>query len=224
MTFLHVAFLGGALAIAVPIVLHLMMRQQPKHLEFPALRFIKQREHANRRQVRLRHWLLLALRCARDRAVGAGAGAAEHRWPRACWAIRKRRWRRRWCSIPIRGCSIGSKTRPGSRSRRKRPQWLLPQLAAGERRGRGRLAQLGSAAFAVDLGAARQRIERLDASTMTQPLAAGAGSRRSSWCTRAKNRARKCTSSPICRAPPGRRRHARSSSANWPSCATSAST
>ena len=40
MTFLHVAFLGGALAVAVPIILHLIMRKQPTHLEFPALRFI----------------------------------------------------------------------------------------------------------------------------------------------------------------------------------------
>ena len=64
MTFLHVAFLGGTLAIAVPIVLHMIMRKQPKHLEFPALRFIKLRENANRRRVRLRNWLLLALRCA----------------------------------------------------------------------------------------------------------------------------------------------------------------
>ena len=55
MTFVHVAFLGGVLAIAVPIVLHLLMRQQPKHLEFPALRFIKRRESTNRRQMRLRH-------------------------------------------------------------------------------------------------------------------------------------------------------------------------
>src|SRR5215467_5097869 len=64
MTFLHVAFLGGTLAIAIPIVLHLVMRKQPKHLEFPALRFVKMREAANRRQVQLRHWLLLALRIA----------------------------------------------------------------------------------------------------------------------------------------------------------------
>src|SRR3990172_9691788 len=64
MKFLHIAFLGGALAIAVRIVLHLIMRQQPKHLEFPALRFIKERQTANRRQMRLRHWLLLALRSA----------------------------------------------------------------------------------------------------------------------------------------------------------------
>ena len=64
MTFLHAAFLAGGLAIAVPIILHLVMRKQPVHLEFPALRFIKLRENANRRQVRFRHWLLLALRCA----------------------------------------------------------------------------------------------------------------------------------------------------------------
>ena len=54
MTFLHAAFLGGTLAIAVPIVLHMIMRKQPKHLEFPALRFIKLRENSNRRRVRLR--------------------------------------------------------------------------------------------------------------------------------------------------------------------------
>ncbi len=64
MTFLHIAFLGGALAIAVPILLHLIMRQQPRYLEFPAMRFLKLRETANRRQMRLRHWLLLALRHA----------------------------------------------------------------------------------------------------------------------------------------------------------------
>src|SRR5438046_2967138 len=64
MTFLHVALLGGAAFVAVPIILHLVMRQQPRHLEFPALRFIKQRESANRRRLRLRHLVLLLCRCA----------------------------------------------------------------------------------------------------------------------------------------------------------------
>ena len=64
MTFLNLTLLGGAALIAVPIVLHLIMRQQPKHLEFPALRFIQQRQLANRRSLRLRHLLLLILRCA----------------------------------------------------------------------------------------------------------------------------------------------------------------
>jgi hypothetical protein len=62
MTFLNLAFLYGALAIAVPIVLHLIMRQKPKLLEFPALRFIQKRHDLNQRRLRLRHLLLLLLR------------------------------------------------------------------------------------------------------------------------------------------------------------------
>ena len=54
---------GGAF-LALPIVLHLVMRQQPKHVEFPALRFLRDRREANRRRLRLKHWLLLLLRCA----------------------------------------------------------------------------------------------------------------------------------------------------------------
>lgn len=64
MGFLTPALLAGAALIAVPIVLHLIMRREPRRLEFPALQFIRQRQHANRRRLNLRHWLLLALRCA----------------------------------------------------------------------------------------------------------------------------------------------------------------
>ncbi len=64
LTFLTPWLLAGAALVAVPIVLHLIMRRQPKHLVFPALRFIQMREEANRRQLRLRHLLLLLLRCA----------------------------------------------------------------------------------------------------------------------------------------------------------------
>ncbi len=53
----------GSLFIAVPIALHLLMRQRPKHLRFPAIRFLQERRVANRRQMRLRNWLLLLLRC-----------------------------------------------------------------------------------------------------------------------------------------------------------------
>lgn len=49
--------------MALPILLHLVMRQRPKPLVFPALRFVQQRREANRRQLQLKHWLLLALRC-----------------------------------------------------------------------------------------------------------------------------------------------------------------
>jgi len=54
--------LGMALA-AIPIVLHLTMRQQPKQLVFPAIRFLKARRDSNKRTLQLRHWILLLLRC-----------------------------------------------------------------------------------------------------------------------------------------------------------------
>ncbi len=63
-SFVTIWMLAGTALVAVPVVLHLLMWQQPKHLEFPALRFIRQRRDVNRRRLRLRHWLLLLLRMA----------------------------------------------------------------------------------------------------------------------------------------------------------------
>ena len=77
LTFLTPLMLAGAVLVAAPIILHLMMRQQPKHLMFPALRFIRQRNDANKRRLKLRHLLLLALRCAVIVLSGAGAVAAQ---------------------------------------------------------------------------------------------------------------------------------------------------
>jgi hypothetical protein len=53
--------LGGAL-LALPILIHLIMRRKPKPLIFPALRFLQQRRQVNLQRMRLRHLLLLALR------------------------------------------------------------------------------------------------------------------------------------------------------------------
>ena len=65
MSFLHLslATLGGSF-VAIPIVLHLLMRRQPKPLQFPALRFVRARKESNQRKLRLRQLALLALRCA----------------------------------------------------------------------------------------------------------------------------------------------------------------
>lgn len=63
MGFLTPALLGGVALAAIPVMLHLVMRRQAKELTFPALRFVQQRRDSNRRRMRLRHWLLLALRC-----------------------------------------------------------------------------------------------------------------------------------------------------------------
>jgi hypothetical protein len=63
MGFLTPALLVGTGLVVLPILLHLIMRRQPRQLTFPALQFVKRRQEANRRRLNLRHLLLLALRC-----------------------------------------------------------------------------------------------------------------------------------------------------------------
>ena len=64
LSFLTPMLLGGAALVAVPLVLHLIMRRKPVKREFPALRFLRQRAVANRRRLRLSHLFLLLLRMA----------------------------------------------------------------------------------------------------------------------------------------------------------------
>ena len=52
MGFVTPALLAGGLLVAIPIALHLIMRKQPRHLMFPALRFLRQRKEANQRRMR----------------------------------------------------------------------------------------------------------------------------------------------------------------------------
>ena len=54
MEFVNASLLAGGALVALPIVLHLVMRQQPRQIEFPALRFLHQRREANRRRLRSR--------------------------------------------------------------------------------------------------------------------------------------------------------------------------
>jgi hypothetical protein len=61
-SFSQPALLGGLLLVGVPVLIHLIMRQKPKHLLFPAMRFLIQRHRMNQRKMQLRHLLLLALR------------------------------------------------------------------------------------------------------------------------------------------------------------------
>ncbi|MBV9126010.1 MAG: BatA and WFA domain-containing protein, partial [Planctomycetes bacterium] len=62
MSFVHPLLLGGLLLVGIPVLLHLIMRQKPKHLLFPAMRFLLERHRSNQRKLHLRHLLLLALR------------------------------------------------------------------------------------------------------------------------------------------------------------------
>ena len=64
MTLAHLSVLGlGGLLIAVPILLHFLMQPKPVVMTFPAMRFLQQRSATNKSRMRLRHFLLLLLRC-----------------------------------------------------------------------------------------------------------------------------------------------------------------
>src|SRR5438132_11919139 len=64
MTFVHPLLLGGLLLVGVPVLIHLIMRQKPKRLPFPAFRFRLAKHRTNQTRLRLRHLLLLLLRMA----------------------------------------------------------------------------------------------------------------------------------------------------------------
>jgi hypothetical protein len=64
MTFIHPLLLGGLLLAGIPVLIHLIMRQKPKRLPFPAFQFLLQKHRTNQRSLRLRHLILLALRIA----------------------------------------------------------------------------------------------------------------------------------------------------------------
>ncbi|MBP3955113.1 BatA and WFA domain-containing protein [Gemmata sp. G18] len=59
---MNAILLAGAALVGLPILLHLIMKQEPKRLPFPAFRFLKQKLKTNQRKLRLRHFILLALR------------------------------------------------------------------------------------------------------------------------------------------------------------------
>ncbi|MBA4065386.1 MAG: hypothetical protein C0501_17070 [Isosphaera sp.] len=59
---MHPILIAGAALVGLPILLHLIMKQEPKRLTFPAFRFLTQKLKTNQRKLRVRHLILLALR------------------------------------------------------------------------------------------------------------------------------------------------------------------
>src|SRR5215510_1308227 len=62
LTFLQPAFLFGALAAAMPVIIHLIYRRRALVHRFPAVRFLLLADKRTARKFRLAQWLLLALR------------------------------------------------------------------------------------------------------------------------------------------------------------------
>jgi len=53
----------GAGLLTLPVILHFLMQPKPKRVDLPTLRFLQERQHSTRSRMRLRHLMLLLLRC-----------------------------------------------------------------------------------------------------------------------------------------------------------------
>ncbi|TKJ37588.1 hypothetical protein CEE37_13825 [candidate division LCP-89 bacterium B3_LCP] len=63
MTFLNTALLAGLAAVALPILIHLFTRRRYPLIDFSTLKFLRKLQRHQMRRLKLRQWLLLALRC-----------------------------------------------------------------------------------------------------------------------------------------------------------------
>jgi hypothetical protein len=177
LSFLTPALLGGAALMAVPLVLHLAMRRRPVPHVFPALRLLQQRAVANRRRLRLRHLLLLAVRMAAlvllatalARPVLKGAGwLADTEAPVAAAFV--------FDTAPRMGLREGNRTR-------LEQAMALARVVFGRLPGGSAVAVIDTsgepAAFAPAPAAAEARIGRLAVGTPAQslPAAIAAGRR-----------------------------------------------
>lgn len=63
MNFLAPAFLAGLAALAVPVIIHLIHRERKVVVEFPSLMFLQRIPYRSVRRQKIRHLLLLLLRC-----------------------------------------------------------------------------------------------------------------------------------------------------------------
>jgi hypothetical protein len=168
MGFVTPVLLGGALLIAVPIVLHLIMRREVQQLVFPALRFVQQRKSVNQHRLRLRQLLLLALRCAvicllafalaRPTLRGSGATGKEDA-PIAAALVFDNSLRMTYLHENQTRLEKG----------RELAEWLLNQLPSDAPvTVVDRASRYGGRES--DKGSAELRIERLTASSVVRPL------------------------------------------------------
>src|SRR5919201_5721603 len=73
MEFLSPAWLAAAVAVAVPLLIHLMRRRIGTRVDFPAVRYLVRAEREHSRKLRLRNFLLMLLRVAAVLAITLAA-------------------------------------------------------------------------------------------------------------------------------------------------------
>jgi hypothetical protein len=168
MAFVNFSLIFGSALVAVPIVLHLIMRQKPQRLEFPALRFIQKRHESNRRRLRLRHLLLLLLRAGAialmafalarpSLQMGGSLGSQEA--PVAAALV--------FDTAPRMDYKSENQTRLDAA--RKTGLWLLGQLPY-ESQVAVVDARPASGVGLGELAAARERVQKLETAVQSQPL------------------------------------------------------
>jgi hypothetical protein len=163
---------AGVGLVAVPILLHLIMRQKPRLLEFPALRFVQRRHEANRRRLRLRHLLLLLLRSAAIVLLGL-ALARPNVQPGAKLSGMLGTQEAPVAAAVVFDTAPRMEYRQQNQTRLQAAQklglWLLGQLPR-----QSDVAVLDTrlevGTFEVDMLAAEKRIERLESVANSQPL------------------------------------------------------
>lgn len=64
LSFINSLLLGGVTLVAVPFVLHMLMRRKPVPHAFPAMRFLQIKARETRRRLKLQHLVLLMVRVA----------------------------------------------------------------------------------------------------------------------------------------------------------------
>jgi len=93
-SFLNPLFLFGLAAAAIPVVIHLFTRRQPREQLFPSLEFLTEVNQSEIRRLKLRQWLLLLMRTLAVAAIALamarpalrGSAAAAGRSPGAAAA------------------------------------------------------------------------------------------------------------------------------------------
>ncbi len=169
MTFVNVSLLAGTALIALPIILHLVMRRRPTLMEFPALRFIQKRHDMNQRRLQLRHLILLLLRIA---AIALLALALARPSVKLAGAIGNRE--APVAAVLVFDAAPHMEYRHENKTRleaaREMGLWLVAQLPE-----QSEVAvmdtRLGTLpAFQVDRGLARERISRLETVSNSQSL------------------------------------------------------
>ncbi len=168
MTFLNASLLAGASLVALPIVLHLIMRRKPRHLEFPALRFLEARRETNQRQLRLRHLLLLALRVAAILFLATALARPSVKFSGALGSQKAP-----VAAALVFDTSMRMQYVYENQSRLEAAQdfglWVLGQLPQ-ESEIAVLDARRGPAAFQAHRGAARHRIEQLVSTAAAEPM------------------------------------------------------